>query len=69
VEAKTILGANIRAHRVKRDWTQERLGEEAGLHMVEVGRVERGVKDIRLSTIVKFAGALEVPAAKLLKGI
>lgn len=69
MEAKKILGANIRALRLKRDWTQERLGDEAGIHMVEVGRVERGVKDIRLSTILKFARALEVPAAKLMSGL
>ncbi len=69
MEAKKILGANIRALRKKKDWTQEKLGEEAGIHMVEVGRVERGVKDIRLSTVVKFSRALEVPAAKLMKGL
>jgi transcriptional regulator with XRE-family HTH domain len=69
VEARKALGANIKAQRQKRQWTQEKLGEEAGLHMVEVGRAERGVKDLRLSTIVKLACALEVPAATLMKGL
>jgi transcriptional regulator with XRE-family HTH domain len=69
VEAKEIVGANVRAQRKRRKWTQEALAEEAGMHLVEVGRVERGVRDMRVSTVAKLARALDVPASRLLKGV
>jgi transcriptional regulator with XRE-family HTH domain len=69
VEPKEIVGRNVRTQRKKRDWTQETLAEHAGMHLNEVGRVERGVRDMRISTIAKLAVALEVPASKLVKDL
>jgi len=69
VEAKKIIGANVRAQRKERDWTQERLAIKAGMHLNEVGRVERGVRDMRVSTVAKLAKALGIPAMELLRGI
>lgn len=63
------MGANIRAQRKRRKWTQERLAHEMGSSVMEVGRAERGKRDMRISTIAKYAGALEVPASKLVDGI
>lgn len=68
-EPKKIVGANIRAQRKQRDWTQERLAIEAGMHLNEVGRVERGVRDMRVSTVAKLAKALGIPAMELLRDI
>jgi len=39
------------------------------MHPVEVGRAERGTRDLRVSTVVKLAPRLEVPACDLLKGL
>jgi transcriptional regulator with XRE-family HTH domain len=69
VEPKERVGANIRALRKRRKWTQEHLADEAGMSLREVGRAERGVRDLRISTVAKFARALEVPASKLVDGI
>jgi len=69
VEPKETVGANIRAQRERRKWTQERLADEAGMHLREVGRAERGNRDMRISTVAKFARALDVPASKLVDGI
>jgi transcriptional regulator with XRE-family HTH domain len=69
VEPKDIVGANIRAQRKQQGWTQERLADEAGMHLREIGRAERGNRDMRISTVAKFARALDVPASKLVDGI
>jgi transcriptional regulator with XRE-family HTH domain len=69
VEPKVIVGKNIRANRRRLKLTQEALAERADMHTVEVGRAERGVRDLRISTIVKLARGLGVPAGELLQGL
>lgn len=69
MEAKLAVGRNIRAQRELRDWTQEELAHRAGMHPVEVGRAERGARDLRVSTVAKIARGLEVPAAELMRGV
>jgi transcriptional regulator with XRE-family HTH domain len=49
--------------------TQEALAYRCDMHPVEVGRAERGVRDLRISTVVKLARGLGVPACVLLDGI
>jgi transcriptional regulator with XRE-family HTH domain len=39
------------------------------MHFVEIGRLERGTRDLRISTLAKVARGLKVPASKLVKGI
>lgn len=63
------MGRNIRAQRKRRSLTQEELGHRAGLHAVEVGRAERGVRDMRVSTVVKLARGLEVAPMELLRDL
>jgi transcriptional regulator with XRE-family HTH domain len=68
VEPKLIVGRNIRAHRDRLGITQEALAHRSGLHPVELSRAERGVRDMRVSTVVKIARGLEVPPGELLAG-
>jgi len=60
------FGANVRAARRRRDWTQEDLAHATGLAAVQVSRIERGVREIRLTTLVRLLKALEVPPGELL---
>jgi transcriptional regulator with XRE-family HTH domain len=69
VEAKLVVGQNIRANRERLGITQEALAHRCGLHPVELGRAERGVRDLRVSTVVKIAHGLEVPPGNLLVGL
>jgi ribosome-binding protein aMBF1 (putative translation factor) len=69
VEAKLVVGRNIREHRRRLGVTQETLAHRAGMHPVEVGRAERGTRDLRVSTVAKLARGLEVEACELLRGI
>jgi transcriptional regulator with XRE-family HTH domain len=49
--------------------TQMHLSNLSGIDMAEISRIERGLKDVRLSTIVKVARGLDVPAGRLLSGL
>jgi transcriptional regulator with XRE-family HTH domain len=58
------FGNNLRALRMKRKISQERLAESADLHKNMVGLLERGRRNPSLITIVKLAKALKVEPAK-----
>jgi transcriptional regulator with XRE-family HTH domain len=49
--------------------TQERVGKLAHLDRTEIGKLENGLREPRLMTIVKLAAVLEVPPDALLLGI
>ncbi len=63
------MGRNIKAQRKRRALTQEELAHLAGTHPVEVGRAERGIRDMRISTVVKLARGLDVPPMELFRGM
>jgi transcriptional regulator with XRE-family HTH domain len=69
VEPKLIVGENIQAERKRIGITQEALAERSAMHPVEIGRAERGTRDLRVSTIAKIARGLGIPASELLKGV
>lgn len=68
-EAQLQLGERIRRLREERGWSQESFAHEGGLGRSFAGAIERGEKDIRLSTLMKLARALGVSLSQLLKGI
>ena len=60
------VGERLRELRTAHGWTQEQLAEAAGMNWLQVGHIERGASDPKLSTILKLARALCVPPADLL---
>lgn len=60
VTVRKTLGLRVRALREKRKWPQEDLAHESGLARSFTGAIERGEKDVRLSTLVKIANTFEV---------
>lgn len=69
MQAQDQLGANIRRIRRAAGLSQIDLSDRCGLHFTEISRLERGVRDARLSTIVKLARGLDVAPADLLAGV
>ena len=60
------LGQRIRELRLQRGFTsQEKFAEYCGVDRAFMGHLETGRRDFRLSTIIKIAGALEVPMSEL----
>jgi transcriptional regulator with XRE-family HTH domain len=69
VEPREQFGRNVRGSRRAAGLSQEQLAERSGLHMTEISRLERGVRDPRLATIVRIAQGLDVPPAQLLADV
>jgi transcriptional regulator with XRE-family HTH domain len=63
------FGASVRAAREARGWTQEELAHKSGLATVQVSRIERGVREIRLTTLVRLLTALDVTPNKLMRDL
>jgi len=66
VEPREQFAANLRRLRAAAELSQEALSDLSGMHSTEISRLERAVRDPRLSTIVRLARALGVEPALLL---
>lgn len=62
----TAFASKLKAMRLKKGVSQEKLAEMAGLHRTYVSLVERGTCNISLLNIHKLAEALDVPLTKLM---
>ncbi len=63
------LGNRIRRLRQERRLTHDRLGELADMNGIQVGHIERGANDPKVSTLLKLARALGVAPGDLLNGL
>lgn len=61
-----ILADNLRGCRQEKALSQEELAELCGLHRTYVGSVERGERNVTLSTLEVLSQALGVPVPHLL---
>lgn len=62
-----VFGEHLRELREKRDLSQTRLSELAGLNRNYVGDVERGRRNPCLDNILKLAEALDVAPSELFR--
>ncbi|WP_370314557.1 helix-turn-helix domain-containing protein [Thalassolituus sp.] len=60
------LASNVKSIRLARGVSQEELADMCGLHRTYIGSVERGERNVTLSTLEALAIALGVDAGKLL---
>lgn len=63
-----ILAANIRAFREENSLSQEEFADICGLHRTYVGSVERGERNVTLSTLEVFASVMGLSVPQLLTG-
>jgi transcriptional regulator with XRE-family HTH domain len=63
------FGENVRRERRERGWTQEDLAAKTDLAVVQVSRIERGKREIRLSTLIRLLDGLEAEPDALLAGL
>jgi transcriptional regulator with XRE-family HTH domain len=66
MDARKIIGWNLRKLRVPKGWSQERLALESNIDRTYIGKVERGTENVTISTLEVIARALDVPVATLL---
>jgi transcriptional regulator with XRE-family HTH domain len=67
ISVRKQLGRRIRALRDKRGWSQEELAHESGLARSFTGAIERGEKDLRLTTLAKLANTFRIPIWRLFR--
>lgn len=65
--ARLKFGKRLREVRQSKGFSQESLGDVAGLHRTYVGSIERGEQNISLDNIHKLAKALKVRVEELFK--
>jgi len=65
MDARQMIGWNMRRLRVEQGLSQERLGLASGIDRAYVGRVERGSENVTVTTLEALAKALSVPVAAL----
>jgi len=63
------FGENVRRARHERGWTQEDLSARTGLAVVQISRIERGKREIRLTTLIRLLDAFDVSPETLLSGL
>ncbi len=64
---KTDLGNRIREARIQKGYTQQALADIAGIGLMYLGEIERGVKMPSLSVFIKIVDALDVSADYVLR--
>jgi transcriptional regulator with XRE-family HTH domain len=69
VEPKQQFGENLRRLRKAAALTQLELGLRCHMDMAEVSRLERGIRDPRLNTMLRLAAGLQVDVVDLLRDI
>ena len=62
----SVLASNLRSDRREKQLSQESLAELCGLHRTYVGSVERGERNVTLSSLEVLARSLGVSVPELL---
>jgi transcriptional regulator with XRE-family HTH domain len=63
------LGGRIRKLRSRKGWSQEQFAAVSGLHRTYIGAVERGEKNLTISTLHTLARTLDTSISQLFRGI
>jgi XRE family transcriptional regulator, regulator of sulfur utilization len=64
-EQLRALGQTIRRIRRERDLSQEAVADAAGVHLNQVGRLERGTADVYTSTMLRVVAGLGVSLSEV----
>lgn len=61
-----VFAQNVAQLRALRHLSQSQMQARSGIHFTEISRIERGLRDPRLSALIRLARALKVKPARLL---
>ena len=64
---KKALGQRIRESRMEKGYTQQALANKAGIGLMYLGEIERGIKMPSLSVFIKIVDALDISADYVLR--
>lgn len=63
------IGNKIRALRLKQGWSQEEFAHRCAIHRAHMGQIERGEKDVTISTLTKVGKGLGMTVSAFLKDL
>lgn len=66
MDVRARLSGNMRRLRQSKDWSQEELAHQSGLHRTYISDLERGARNPTIEVVDKIAVALDVPCGELL---
>jgi transcriptional regulator with XRE-family HTH domain len=66
---RKMIGGNIRAVRLKKGWSQEKLAIRAKMNSDYLSTLERGLVNVSVDKLIKISKALRVPFSELVKGL
>lgn len=67
MDARRLVGRNLKRLRKEAELSQEELAAEAGLHRTYVSDMERGTRNPTVVVLFKIADALEIEPTELIK--
>lgn len=68
-QASAAFGQRMRELRAREGISQDGLARESDVHPTAIGRIERGGREPRLTTILKLADGLGVEPGELVNGL
>ena len=66
MDVRDRLSGNMRRLRRSKDWSQEELAHQSGVHRTYISDLERGARNPTIEVVDKIAVALGVPCGELL---
>jgi transcriptional regulator with XRE-family HTH domain len=66
MDVRRQLGLNMQRLRREKEWSQEDLAFESGIHRTYISGLERGIRNPTITVVAKLADALKVPFGALL---
>jgi transcriptional regulator with XRE-family HTH domain len=66
MDVRARLSGNMRRLRQVKNWSQEELAHQSGLHRTYISDLERGARNPTIEVVDKVAVALSVPCGDLL---
>ena len=67
MQHRKLVGRNLRALRIAKGWTQEKLAAMSGVDQGYIGTLERGTVNVSLDTLAKLAKSLKVEIEEFLR--
>jgi transcriptional regulator with XRE-family HTH domain len=62
---REIIGENVRLLRLEKGWTQQQLGDAAGIHRRYLALIEKGTQNVGVDHLEKLGAAFGVPISEL----
>lgn len=68
-ESSVAFGKRLREVRREHGMSQDQLADRAGVHATVIGRMERGLREPRVTTVLRLAQGLSVQPGTLMNDL